>query len=51
MQTYDAIVVRGGPGGYTAAIRLAQLGKQTLCVERESLGGVCLKWGCIPPGH
>ena len=48
MDTYDAIVVGGGPGGYTAAIRLAQLGKRTLCVERESLGGVCLNWGCIP---
>jgi dihydrolipoamide dehydrogenase len=48
MESYDAIVVGGGPGGYTAAIRLAQLGKRTLCVERESLGGVCLNWGCIP---
>lgn len=45
---YDAIVIGGGPGGYTAAIRLAQLGKSVLCVERESLGGVCLNWGCIP---
>src|SRR3954451_9881787 len=45
---YDAIVVGGGPGGYTAAIRLAQLGKRTLCVEKESFGGVCLNWGCIP---
>jgi dihydrolipoyl dehydrogenase len=45
---YDAIVIGGGPGGYTAAIRLAQLGKRVLCVERESLGGVCLNWGCIP---
>ena len=48
MKSYDAIVVGGGPGGYTAAIRLAQLGLRTLCVERESLGGVCLNWGCIP---
>ncbi|HEX8243521.1 MAG TPA: dihydrolipoyl dehydrogenase [Longimicrobium sp.] len=45
---YDAIVIGGGPGGYTAAIRLAQLGKRVLCVEKESLGGVCLNWGCIP---
>ncbi|HKP76013.1 MAG TPA: FAD-dependent oxidoreductase, partial [Longimicrobiaceae bacterium] len=45
---YDVIVIGGGPGGYTAAIRLAQLGKRTLCVEKESFGGVCLNWGCIP---
>ena len=45
---HDAIVIGGGPGGYTAAIRLAQLGKRTLCVEKESFGGVCLNWGCIP---
>jgi len=45
---YDAIVIGGGPGGYTAAIRLAQLGKRTLCIEKESYGGVCLNWGCIP---
>jgi dihydrolipoamide dehydrogenase len=48
MEPYDTIVVGGGPGGYTAAIRLAQLGKRTLVVEREALGGVCLNWGCIP---
>jgi dihydrolipoamide dehydrogenase len=47
-KSYDAIVIGGGPGGYTAAIRLAQLGKRTLCVEKESWGGVCLNWGCIP---
>ncbi|HEX2187721.1 MAG TPA: FAD-dependent oxidoreductase, partial [Longimicrobiaceae bacterium] len=47
-KAYDVVVVGGGPGGYTAAIRLAQLGKSVLCVERESLGGVCLNWGCIP---
>jgi dihydrolipoamide dehydrogenase len=46
--TYEAIVIGGGPGGYPAAIRLAQLGVKTLCVEKESLGGVCLNWGCIP---
>lgn len=45
---YDAIVVGGGPGGYVAAIRLGQLGLKTLVVERESMGGVCLNWGCIP---
>ncbi len=46
--TYEAIVIGGGPGGYPAAIRLAQLGVKTLCVEKEYLGGVCLNWGCIP---
>ena len=47
-KTFDAVVIGGGPGGYVAAIRLAQLGKRTALVERESLGGVCLNWGCIP---
>jgi dihydrolipoamide dehydrogenase len=47
-QTFDAVVIGAGPGGYVAAIRLAQLGKKTALVERESLGGVCLNWGCIP---
>lgn len=46
--TYEAIVIGGGPGGYPAAIRLAQLGVKTLVVEKEALGGVCLNWGCIP---
>ncbi len=45
---YDVIVVGGGPGGYTAAIRAAQLGLKTACVEAKRLGGVCLNWGCIP---
>jgi dihydrolipoamide dehydrogenase len=46
---YDAIVIGGGPGGYNAAIRLGQLGKKTLCVEkRGKLGGTCLNIGCIP---
>jgi len=45
---YDAIVIGGGPAGYTAGIRLAQLGRKTLVVERETVGGVCLNWGCIP---
>jgi len=46
--TYDLIVIGGGPGGYVAAIRAAQLGLKTAVVEREHLGGICLNWGCIP---
>ena len=46
--TYDVVVVGSGPGGYVAAIRAAQLGLKTACIERESLGGICLNWGCIP---
>ena len=45
---YDVIVIGTGPGGYVAAIRAAQLGLQTAVVEKESLGGICLNWGCIP---
>ena len=45
---FDVIVVGGGPGGYVAAIRAAQLGFKTAVVEREHLGGICLNWGCIP---
>ena len=45
---YKLVVVGGGPGGYVAAIRAAQLGIDTALVEREALGGVCLNWGCIP---
>ncbi|EMY62030.1 dihydrolipoyl dehydrogenase [Leptospira terpstrae] len=45
---FQVIVIGGGPGGYVAAIRAAQLGLQTCVVEREKLGGVCLNWGCIP---
>ncbi|MEY4108648.1 MAG: hypothetical protein RL181_2990 [Bacteroidota bacterium] len=45
---YDLIVIGSGPGGYVAAIRAAQLGMQVAVVERESLGGICLNWGCIP---
>ena len=49
MASYDVIVIGGGPGGYVAAIRCAQLGLKTACVEgRESLGGTCLNVGCIP---
>jgi dihydrolipoamide dehydrogenase len=47
-QTFDLVVVGGGPGGYVAAIRAAQLGMKTAVVEREHLGGICLNWGCIP---
>ena len=46
--SYDLAVVGGGPGGYVAAIRAAQLGLKTAVIERETLGGVCLNWGCIP---
>jgi dihydrolipoamide dehydrogenase len=46
--TFDIIVIGGGPGGYVAAIRAAQLGLKTAVVEREHLGGICLNWGCIP---
>ena len=45
---FDLIVVGGGPGGYVAAIRAAQLGMKAALVEREHLGGICLNWGCIP---
>jgi dihydrolipoamide dehydrogenase len=45
---YDLIVIGSGPGGYVAAIRASQLGLKTAIVEKESLGGVCLTWGCIP---
>ncbi len=48
MNDFDLIVVGGGPGGYVAAIRAAQLGFSTVLVEKEKLGGVCLNWGCIP---
>jgi dihydrolipoamide dehydrogenase len=46
--SYDVIVLGSGPGGYVTAIRAAQLGLKTAVVERESLGGICLNWGCIP---
>src|SRR5438094_9739068 len=45
---YDLIVIGGGPAGYVAAIRAAQLGKKVACVEKERAGGTCNNWGCIP---
>lgn len=48
MNTFDVIVLGSGPGGYVTAIRASQLGLKTAIVEKESLGGVCLNWGCIP---
>ena len=47
-KNYDLIVLGSGPGGYVAAIRASQLGLKTAIIEKESLGGVCLNWGCIP---
>lgn len=47
-EQFDLVILGGGPGGYVAAIRAAQLGLKTAVVEREALGGVCLNWGCIP---
>ena len=47
-QTFDLVVIGGGPAGYVGAIRAAQLGMKVACVERDRLGGVCLNWGCIP---
>jgi len=46
--TVDAVVIGAGPGGYHVAIRLGQLGKSVICVDRDEVGGVCLNWGCIP---
>src|SRR6266404_4471952 len=46
--SFDLAVVGGGPGGYVAAIRAAQLGMKTAVIERDKLGGICLNWGCIP---
>ena len=43
---FDLLVIGSGPGGYVAAIRASQLGLKTAVVERESLGGICLNWGC-----
>ena len=48
MSNYDLIVLGSGPGGYVAAIRAAQLGLKAAIIEKETLGGICLNWGCIP---
>src|SRR5258708_23864724 len=45
---FDIVILGGGPGGYVAAIRAAQLGLKVAVVERENMGGICLNWGCIP---
>ncbi|HER43136.1 MAG TPA: FAD-dependent oxidoreductase, partial [Candidatus Eisenbacteria bacterium] len=45
---YDIVVLGGGPAGYPAAIRAAQLGAKACLIEEDRLGGVCLNWGCIP---
>jgi len=47
-KSYDVVILGGGPGGYVAAIRAAQLGLKTAVVEKDNLGGICLNWGCIP---
>lgn len=47
-RSYDAVVIGGGPGGYSCAIRLGQLKQRVVCIEKEEVGGVCLNWGCIP---
>lgn len=47
-KSFDVVVIGGGPGGYTAAIRAAQLGMNTGIIERDRLGGICLNWGCVP---
>lgn len=48
MTKYDVLIIGGGPGGYVAAIKAAQLGAKVALIERERLGGICLNWGCIP---
>ena len=48
MSNFDLIVVGSGPGGYVAAIRASQLNMKVAVIEKESLGGICLNWGCIP---
>ena len=48
MEKFDVTIIGGGPGGYVAAIRCAQLGMKTAVVERAQMGGICLNWGCIP---
>ena len=48
MENFDVVVIGGGPGGYVAAIRAAQLGQKVSIIEKEHLGGICLNWGCVP---
>ena len=48
MENYDIVILGSGPGGYVTAIRSSQLGFKTAIIEKESLGGICLNWGCIP---
>ncbi|MDP7166081.1 MAG: FAD-dependent oxidoreductase, partial [Candidatus Marinimicrobia bacterium] len=48
MAKFDIAVLGGGPGGYVAAIRAAQLGKKVAIIDKDRLGGICLNWGCIP---
>ncbi|MFI4983984.1 MAG: dihydrolipoyl dehydrogenase [Rickettsiales bacterium] len=48
MKEFDVVILGGGPGGYVAAIRAGQLGLKTAVIERDTLGGICLNWGCIP---
>ncbi|MDY0339161.1 MAG: FAD-dependent oxidoreductase, partial [Acholeplasmataceae bacterium] len=48
MKTFDITVLGGGPGGYVAAIKAAQMGKSVLLIEKEVVGGICLNHGCIP---
>lgn len=47
-EKFDLVIIGSGPAGYVAAVRAAQLGKKTACVEKSELGGICLNWGCIP---
>ena len=51
MKKYQLIIVGGGPGGYTAAFRAAELGMSVAIVDDNDLGGVCLNWGCIPVSY
>jgi dihydrolipoamide dehydrogenase len=48
MENFDVIVIGSGPGGYVTAVRSAQLGLKTACIEKDRVGGICLNWGCIP---
>jgi len=48
MAKFDIAILGGGPGGYVAAIRAAQLGQKVAIIDKDRLGGICLNWGCIP---